>query len=64
MKFLKDHAQTIHGWLVVFWFLMIIPTIVLKWYNILAYVAALSLYANLVGHWSGWSAERTNEDSD
>ncbi len=28
------------------------------------YIALCSIYANFVGHWSGWSAERPTETVD
>jgi hypothetical protein len=39
------------------WSLMLIPTL-LWWKSSILWVAAMSLYANFVGHWSAYQAAR------
>lgn len=47
-----------NGWLTVFWVLKIPVSIATGWINSVAYVAALSLWALVSGHWSAWQAAR------
>ncbi len=50
--------RRVNGWLTMFWVLMIPVSIVTGWINSVAYVAALSLWALVSGHWSAWQAAR------
>src|SRR5580765_796691 len=50
--------RRVNGWLTVFWILMIPVSIVLHWISSVTYVAALSLWALVSGHWSAWQAAR------
>jgi hypothetical protein len=50
--------RRVNGWLTIFWVLMIPLSIVTGWINSVAYVAALSLWALVSGHWSAWQAAR------
>ena len=50
--------RRVNGWLTVFWLLMIPLSIVTGWINSVTYVAALSLWALVSGHWSAWQAAR------
>jgi hypothetical protein len=45
------------------WSLLAIPTILL-WKDSILWVAFMSLYANFVGHFSGWDAARAEEASN
>jgi hypothetical protein len=49
----------------IFWVVMAIPT-VLWWHDSILYVALISVYALIIGHWSAWQASRaeTNGQSD
>jgi hypothetical protein len=51
--------RKVNGWLTIFWIVMIPVSIVTGWINSVTYVAALSLWALVSGHWSGWQAART-----
>lgn len=42
------------------WLSLAVPT-VLWWKTSIAWVAWMSLYANVVGHWSAWQASRAEE---
>lgn len=50
--------RRLNGWLTIFWVLMIPVSIVTGWINSVTYVAALSLWALVSGHWSAWQAAR------
>jgi hypothetical protein len=50
--------RRVNGWLTIFWIVMIPFSIVTGWINSVSYVAALSLWALVSGHWSAWQAAR------
>lgn len=50
--------RRVNGWLTVFWILMIPASIATHWISSVTYVAALSLWALVSGHWSAWQAAR------
>ena len=50
--------RRVNGWLTVFWLLMIPISILTHWISSVTYVAALSLWALVSGHWSAWQAAR------
>jgi hypothetical protein len=50
--------RRVNGWLTIFWILMIPLSIATGWINSVTYVAALSLWALVSGHWSAWQAAR------
>jgi hypothetical protein len=50
--------RRVNGWFTVFWILMIPVSIVTHWLSSVAYVATLSLWALVSGHWSAWQAAR------
>ncbi|MGH2596412.1 MAG: hypothetical protein ACRDH7_10680 [Actinomycetota bacterium] len=50
--------RRVNGWLTIFWVLMIPISIATGWINSVTYVAALSLWALVSGHWSAWQAAR------
>ncbi|TMK81541.1 MAG: hypothetical protein E6G47_03190 [Actinobacteria bacterium] len=50
--------RRVNGWLTVFWLAMIPASILTHWISSVAYVAALSLWALVSGHWSAWQAAR------
>jgi hypothetical protein len=50
--------RRVNGWLTVFWIAMIPISLVTGWISSVTYVAALSLWALVSGHWSGWQAAR------
>lgn len=49
-----------HLIMMVAWALLLIPTL-LWWKESILWVAAMSLYANFVGHFSAWDAARAEE---
>jgi hypothetical protein len=50
--------RRVNGWLTIFWLLMIPVSITTGWISSVAYVATLSLWALVSGHWSAWQAAR------
>ena len=50
--------RRVNGWLTIFWIVMIPVSILTHWISSVAYVAALSLWALVSGHWSAWQAAR------
>jgi hypothetical protein len=50
--------RRVNGWLTVFWIAMIPVSLVTGWISSVQYVAALSLWALVSGHWSAWQAAR------
>jgi len=50
--------RRVNGWLTVFWIAMIPFSILTHWISSVTYVAALSLWALVSGHWSAWQAAR------
>jgi hypothetical protein len=56
-------GRKIHLVLLILWTVVGIPV---SWFlrNSVAWVTLLSVYAIIVGHWSGWSAERPSEIAD
>ena len=56
--------RRVNGWLTVFWIVMIPVSIVTHWISSVTYVAALSLWALVSGHWSAWQAARVEVNQD
>ena len=50
--------RKVNGWLTIFWIAMIPVSIITGWITSVTYVAALSLWALVSGHWSAWQAAR------
>jgi type VI protein secretion system component VasK len=50
--------RRVNGWLTIFWIVMIPVSILTHWISSVTYVAALSLWALVSGHWSAWQAAR------
>ena len=50
--------QRVNGWLTIFWIAMIPISIATGWISSVTYVASLSLWALVSGHWSAWQAAR------
>jgi type VI protein secretion system component VasK len=50
--------RRVNGGLTIFWIVMIPFSIATGWINSVTYVAALSLWALVSGHWSAWQAAR------
>lgn len=60
LKITPKMGRWAHFTMMVFWLgnMVIVPFYVHGWK---LYLLEISQYANFVGHWSGWSAERPSE---
>lgn len=56
--------RKVHGWLTLVWAVMIPVALLTGWMESVIFVSAVSIYANLVGHWSSWQASRTEQKQD
>ena len=56
--------RRVNGWLTVFWIVMIPVSLVTGWISSVTYIAALSLWALVSGHWSAWQAARVEVRQD
>lgn len=54
----------LHGWLTVAWLVVIPVSIVTGWLYSLAFISAISIYANVAGHFSAWQAARAEEQAE
>lgn len=50
--------RRVNGWLTIFWVAMIPVSMVTGWISSVTYVAVLSLWALVSGHWAAWQAAR------
>jgi hypothetical protein len=50
--------RKVNGWLTIFWLVMIPVSILTHWVSSVTFVACLSLWALVSGHWSAWQAAR------
>ena len=50
--------RRVNGWFTIFWLAMIPVAILTGWVNSVTFVAGLSLWALVSGHWSAWQAAR------
>lgn len=56
--------RRVNGWLTIFWILMIPVSLATGWISSVTYVAVLSLWALVSGHWSAWQAARVEVAQD
>ena len=56
------HSARFHMVMSLVWAAMLIPTLV-WWKSSILWVAAMSLYANFIGHWSAYQAARAEKAS-
>jgi hypothetical protein len=56
--------RSIHGWLTVAWLLVIPLSLATGWLYSLAFISAISIYANVGGHFSAWQAARAEEEAN
>jgi hypothetical protein len=50
--------RRVNGWLTIVWFLMMPLSIWTGWIESIVFVSAVSIYANMTGHWAAWQASR------
>lgn len=53
----------VHLWLTGVWVAAAVPTVV-WWRESILWVAFMSLYANVAGHWAAYEAARAKEEND
>jgi hypothetical protein len=63
MKLSPQKAAVLHYCMAAVWALLVIPTL-LFWSNSVLWVAAMSLYANFVGHLSAAKASRAEQEAE
>jgi sterol desaturase/sphingolipid hydroxylase (fatty acid hydroxylase superfamily) len=63
VKLTPRRVAWIHHLLAGVWALLLIPTLLL-WKNSVLWVAAMSLYANFVGHLSAAKASRAEQEAE
>lgn len=58
--------RKVNGWLTIFWLFMIPVSLITGWVSSVVYVAVMSLWALVSGHWSAWQAARVevNQQED
>jgi hypothetical protein len=56
--------RKLNGWLTIFWIVMIPVSLLTGWISSVTYVAALSLWALVSGHWSAWQAARVEVEQN
>ena len=47
-----------HGWMTVFWALMMPVALITGWAEVVIYVSVISIYANMGTHFGAWQAAR------
>jgi hypothetical protein len=50
--------RRVNGWFTILWIVMIPVSIITGWISSVTYVAVLSLWALVSGHWAAWQAAR------
>jgi hypothetical protein len=53
-------ARRVHAALTAVWVLLIPPSVI-WWRNSIPYLVAVSVYANLAGHWAAWEAAKAEQ---
>jgi hypothetical protein len=56
--------RRVNGWLAIFWIVMIPVSLITGWISSVTYVAALSIWALVSGHWSAWQAARVEVEQE
>lgn len=56
--------RRVNGWLTMFWVAMIPVSLLTGWIASVTYVAMLSLWALVSGHWAAWQAARVEVHQD
>lgn len=60
---MSDRLRHAHAVLTLVWLLLAIPSII-WWKDSVPWLVAVSVYANVVGHASGWQASRAERAAD
>lgn len=57
----RGHAAIVHKWLTLVWVGLMIPSLTV-WKDSLTWVIAMSVWANIAGHWGAYQAARTDSE--
>lgn len=58
-----DRLRAFHGWATIVWATVGVP-LTLLWPRSVLWVALMSVWANVVGHWGAWQASRAEATSN
>jgi len=50
--------QSFNGWAAIFFAVLIIPSLIFGWVDLVVYVSVLSIWALVASHWAGWQSAR------
>lgn len=53
-------ARRLHLYLTLFWCVLIVPTVI-WWKDSILFIGIVSVYANVVSHWTAFQAARAEE---
>lgn len=57
------HLRRFHATLTLIWLTLVIPTLI-WWSESILWVALMSVWANVAGHFAGWQGARAEENGD
>lgn len=60
----SETLKHVHAILTVLWLVMIPVSLITGWIESLIFISAISIYANVAGHFSAWQAARTEVKQD
>jgi hypothetical protein len=52
-----------HGWATLIWIVLVIPTVLL-WPESILWLALMSVWANVAGHWAAYQAAHADKNLD
>lgn len=66
MTYVEDPAfmRQFNGWAAIFFAVLIIPSIIFGWLEVVAFVSVLSIWALTAAHWAAWQGARVEEKED
>lgn len=67
MKNLLNDAnfwKRVHLILTFVWIIVVPLMVIFEWWREVAFVSVISVYANVVGHWSAWQASRAEGQTE
>lgn len=56
-------SRSFHFYMTILWGILVLPTIFV-WRESLLWIALISVYANVVGHWGAYQASRGEEATE
>lgn len=66
MSFIEDPVfmRRFNGWAAIFFAVLIIPSVLFGWLEVVAFVSVLSIWALTAAHWAAWQGARVEEKED